>query len=105
MYARILTVDMKPGQGGTYAKEIEQEIIPLLRTFPGFRDEIAGVSADGKQAVGISFWDNAESAAKYKREGYARVLKIMEPVMAGKAVVMEYELTNSTAHHIRVATA
>jgi len=61
MFARIFRADLKPGQGDGYARSIDQKVIPILRKFSGFRDEIAMVSADGKEGIGISFWNGRKT--------------------------------------------
>jgi hypothetical protein len=104
MYTRFLTVDLKPGQGPGYAAALDQKIIPILRTFPGFRDEIAGFSPDGKKAFGMSFWETPEQAAAYKRDGYSRVLEAMTPFIQGEPVVVAYDVTRSTVHNILTQT-
>jgi hypothetical protein len=44
MFARIFRMALKPGQGDGYAHAIDEKVIPILRKFAGFRDEIAMVS-------------------------------------------------------------
>ncbi len=105
MFARIVTVNLKPGEGSGYARMIEQEVIPILRKFAGFRDEIAMVSTDGKQAVGMSLWERREDADAYSRDSYADVLKAMEKHIEGKPVLVTYDVTTSTAHAIETLKA
>lgn len=100
MFVRIFTVKLKPGEGPGFARTIDQDIIPLMRKFAGFRDEIAMVSTDGKQAVGISFWDRQEDADVYSSDGYPAVIAGLEKLMDGAPVLATYELTNSTAHSV-----
>jgi len=103
MFARIVTIPLKPGSKSEYAKAHEKAIIPLLRTHKGFRDVIACVSADGNTGVGISFWDSKESAEAYSCSGFSDVMKALDPVAAGPAQVQPCDVTNSTAHTIAVA--
>ncbi len=100
MFARIFRANLRRGEGPGYARTIEREVIPLLRRFAGFRDEIAMVSSDGKQAVGISFWERQEDAEVYRRDGYAAVVDALEKHVEGTPVVMSYEVTNSTLEAI-----
>ncbi len=103
MFARIITIPLKPGSKLHYAKAHEKTIIPLLRTHEGFRDVIACVSADGNTGIGISFWDSRENAEAYSRSGFSDVMKALEPVATGPAQVQPCDVTNSTAHKIAVA--
>lgn len=98
MFARIFRVVLKPGQGDLYARAIDQKVIPVLEKFSGFRDEIAMVSADGKEGIGISFWDHREDAEAYDRAAYAEVRKTLEPFSAGVPEVHKYRVTTPGVH-------
>ncbi len=104
MYTRFLTVDLKAGQGPAYAATLDQKIIPILKAFAGFRDEIAGFSPDGKKAFGMSFWETKDHADIYRRDGYAKVLEAMTPFIQGDPVVAAYDVTRSTVHNILTQT-
>lgn len=105
MFARIVTIPLKPGSTSEYAKAIEKGVIPLIRTHKGFVDEIGLVTPDGKKALGISFWDSKESAETYNRSGYRDVMKALDHVVAGPAELQVFEVTNSTVHKIAAALA
>jgi heme-degrading monooxygenase HmoA len=98
MFARIFRVALKPGHGDGYSRAIEQKVIPILQRFSGFRDEIAMVSADGKEGIGISFWERQEDAEAYDRAAYADVRKALEPFCAGIPELHKYRVTASTVH-------
>ncbi len=96
MFARIVRMKLKAGLGHGYAQAIDKEIIPTLRTFPGFTGEIAMVSSDGKEAIGISLWEHREDAESYNRKGFAGVVKVLEKYVEGEPELQTYEVTNST---------
>ena len=52
----------------------------------------------GREAVGISLWDQKESAEAYERSTYAEVLKTMGKVIEGTPQVKTYEVSTSTIH-------
>ena len=105
MFARIVSMPLKPGSTAEYAKAIENGVIPLLRTHKGFLDEIALVSSDGNTGFGISFWDSKESADAYSRSGYGEVMKALDNVIGGPTQLQLCEVSNSTAHKIAAARA
>lgn len=105
MFARIVTFPLKPGSKTEFAKVIDQNVVPLLRTHKGFRDQIAFVSADGNTSIGISFWEDRESAEAYSRASFSQVIKDLEPVTAGPAHVQLCDVTNSTAHKLAAFAA
>lgn len=98
MFARLFRVALKPGRGDGYARAIEEKVIPILQKFSGFRDEIAMVSADGKEGIGMSFWERQEDAEAYDRAAYADVRKALEPFMAGTPELRKYLVATSTVH-------
>ena len=98
MFARILHMALKPGQGDAYARAMEQKVIPALQKFKGFRDEIVMVSADGTEGGAISVWDRKEDAEAFESASYADVIKTVEPFMAGAPEVHKYQVTTSTVH-------
>ena len=96
-----LKADGRPG----FVRAIDTETIPALKKFLGFTGEIVMVSNDGKEAIGISLWDNKEHAEAYNRQGYADVLKSLEKFTDGKPELQTYEVTNSTVEKISVRKA
>jgi hypothetical protein len=106
MFARNVSIRLKANSASEFTKLMEDEVIPLLRKQKGFRDEMTFVSPDGKEAVGISLWDQKEHADTYNRDAYPQVLKAMARVVEGTPQVHSYEVSNSTFHKIAVhATA
>lgn len=105
MFARIVRMNLKPGAGKGFTRAIDDEIIPALRKYSGFTGEIAMVSSDGKEAIGISIWDNREHAEEYNRRGFAGVLKALEAHLEGKSDLRTFEVTNSTFEKLPVRKA
>jgi heme-degrading monooxygenase HmoA len=98
MFARHVSFRLKPNLVAEATQTFEKEIIPLLRKQKGFQDEITLFAADGREAVGISIWDQKESAEAYERSTYAEVLKTMGKVIEGTPQVKTYEVSTSTIH-------
>lgn len=100
MYARNVTISLKPNSASEFTQTLEKEILPLLRKQNGFKDEITFLGADGKDAMAISLWDRKESAEQYGRDTYPQVLKGLARVVEGTPEVHAYEVVNSTFHKI-----
>ena len=100
MYARNVTMHLKPNTVSEFTQTLEKDILPLLRKRTGFADEITFVAADGRQALAISLWDGKENADAYGRETYPEVLKGLAKVVEGTPEVGTYEVANSTFHKI-----
>ena len=105
MFARSVSVQLKPGLGTKFTQSLEKEIIPMLRKQKGFQDEITFVGPSGKDAIAISLWDMKENADAYTRGAYPAVLKALEPVVDGTPEVETYEVSNSTFHKIAAPAA
>ena len=104
MYARRVSIELKPNTKADFTNKLQAEIIPLLRKQKGFLDEITFVNAAGKEAFAVSLWDNKENAEAYNRGSYAEVTKILATLVDGTPQVQTYEVANSTFHKI-AATA
>jgi hypothetical protein len=103
MYARRVSLHLKPNSSSEFTRSLEADIIPVLRKQKGFLDEITFVTSSGKEAFGISLWDNKESAEAYNRGSYGDVTRILSKVVEGTAQVDTYEVCNSTYHKIGAA--
>ncbi len=100
MYARNVSLSLKPNSAKEFTKKFEQDILPLLRKQNGFKDEITFLGEGGKDAVAISLWDRKESADAYSRDTYPQVLKGLATMVEGTPKVNAYEVANSTFHKI-----
>lgn len=105
MYARRVSLNLKPNTQAEFTRQLEKEVIPMLRKQKGFQDEITFVVPSGKEAFGISLWDNKESAEAYNRGAYLEVTKLLSKVVEGTPRVETYEVSNSTYHKIGAAVA
>jgi heme-degrading monooxygenase HmoA len=104
MFARHVSMHLKPNARAEFTQTLEKEIIPLLRKQKGFQDEIAFVAAGGgTEVVAISLWDKKEDAEAYQRGSYPEVLKTLAKVVDGTPEVRNFEVTNSTLQKIAVA--
>lgn len=105
MFARHVRMHLKADGRPGFVKAIDNETIPALKKFAGFSGEIVLVSNDGRDAIGISLWDNKEHAETYNRQGYSDVLKALEKFTDGKPELRTYEVTNSTVEKLSVRKA
>ena len=100
MYARNVSISLKPNTAKEFTKKLETDILPLLKKQNGFKDEITFLAEGGKDAVAISLWDRKESADAYGRDTYPEVLKGLATMVEGTPRVNAYEVTSSTFHTI-----
>jgi hypothetical protein len=100
MYAREVSLHLKPNAGNDFTRTIEKDILPRLRKQTGFADELTFLSANGQDAVAISLWDRKENADAYSRDTYPQVLKDLATVVEGTPEVQAFQVANSTFHKI-----
>jgi hypothetical protein len=105
MYARRVSMKLKPNSTVEFTQRLEKDVIPMLRKQNGFRDEITFVAPGGTDAFGVSLWDTKQNADTYDRAHYAEVTKILAKVVDGTPRVETYEVANSTFHKIASAAA
>ncbi len=103
MFARKVSMHLKPNSVAEFTQRLDKEIIPQLRKQKGFQDEITFVGPSGTQAFGISLWERAENAEAYNRGTYPEVTRLLATVVEGTPQVETYEVANSTFHKIAAA--
>ena len=100
MFARNVTLHLKPNTSAEFTRTVETDVLPLLRRQDGFKDEMTLVAADGADVVAISLWEKKENAEAYGRDTYPEVLKSLSKVVEGTPQIESYEVSNSTFHKI-----
>jgi heme-degrading monooxygenase HmoA len=105
MFARSVTMRLKPNTVSDFNRTLEKEILPLLQKQKGFRDELTLVSSNGSEVVGISLWDQRQDAEAYQRTTYPEVQKLLSKVIEGTPQVQTHEVSTSTFHKVAAHTA
>ena len=103
MFARSVTMRIKPSSVAEINKIVEKEVVPLLQKQKGFRDELVLVASNGSEVLGISLWDQKADAEAYQRTTYPEVQKILSRVVEGTPQIQNYDVSHSTIH--RAATS
>jgi hypothetical protein len=98
MYARNVSIHLKPNMLSDYTQTFEKDVLPLLRKQNGFKDEIAFSGPGGTDVTAISLWDNKANAEAYNSNIYPDVVKTLARVMDGTPQVQSGEVVNSTIH-------
>ncbi len=105
MFARHVSMRLKPDRVAEFTRTVEQEVIPLLRRQKGFRDEITLIVPGGTEAIGISLWDQIENAEAYSGRAYSEVMEALTKVIDGTPKVRTFEVGNSTFYKLAAGTA
>ena len=105
MFARNVSIRLKPNMLSDYTRTFEKEILPLLRKQKGFKDEITFANASGVDVTAISLWENKTDAEAYNTNTYPQVLKTMARFIEGTPKVHTSDVVNSTFHKSAVPVA
>jgi hypothetical protein len=105
MFARSISIHLKPNSIAEFTRLIEKDILPTLRKQKGFKDEITLIVPGGAEALAVSLWETKENAEFYSRDAYPGVLKALGKVLEGTPQVRTYEVCNSTLHNIAAQDA
>src|SRR3954465_6071406 len=100
MYARNVSIRLKPSMLNDYNKTFELEVLPLLRKQKGFKDEITFFIPDANNVVAISLWNSKDEAETYNTAGYPEVLKLLSKTVEGTPSVRTFEVISSTLHKL-----
>lgn len=100
MFARNVSMNLKPNTLTEFLKAMENEIVPLLRKQKGFQDEITLSVPRRSEVVAISFWDQNENAKAYHSSGYPEVLKILKKFLDGTPHVRTFDVVSSTLQKV-----
>ena len=103
MFARRVSLHLKPNSIAEFTERLEKDVIPMLRKQKGFQDELTFFTPGGSDVFAISLWESAENAEAYNRAAYPEVTKILARVIEGTPRVETYEVVNSTFHKIAAA--
>ena len=101
MFARHVSVKLKPNTLTEFTRIMDNEILPWLRKQKGFRDMIILAVPGGREIVSISFWDQEENAELYNSIGYPAALEILKKILSGAAHVKTFDVVSSTLHKSR----
>ena len=96
MFARIVSLQVKPNASSEFARVFENEIVPALRRQRGFSDEMLFVDPGGPETVAISLWNSRQDADAYGREIYPQLLKSLAKLIERAPAVGTFQLAYST---------
>ena len=104
MFARDITIHLKPNTLNDFTTTLEKEVVPVLRKQAGFRDEIVLATEGANNVSAISLWDTKEQAEAYANNVYPGVLKALDRFLDGAPKLRTLTVINSTAHKLTMAS-
>ena len=106
MFTRIVEITTKAGKAKELSRTIGEKVLALLRTQPGFVDELTLISDQNPDRVlAMSFWNTKEDAERYNRETFPKINEIIRGSIEGNLKVQTFDVDQSTAHSIAAGKA
>ena len=106
MYARMIQLTAKSGQGKDLSKVMQERALPILKQQPGFVDALAlNSDTEPNQFVGISIWKSKEDADKYLGGQARQVLESIKPLLVGEPTFRTFNVEASIALSVGVGRA
>ena len=102
MFARSITMSIKPGRARDLAEVMEIEIIPRRRREEGFQDAIILIAPSGREAIDLSLWSRREDADRQGERASERVRRRLADLLDSAEPARTFQVWNSTFHAIRV---
>jgi len=83
MYARIVTVQTRPGQLDPASALFCELALPFAQAQPGFRQALLLTDADTGQAITITLWDSEQSQRASEADGrFMQQVSQVAPLLA-----------------------
>ncbi len=104
MFARVIEIKTKPGKAPELCHSIHDSILELLKSQPGFVDEIVLISeTEEDKVLAVSFWKSRDEEERYAHEHYKRVNELIQQHIHVAPKVHRFLVDTSTAHKIAKA--
>jgi heme-degrading monooxygenase HmoA len=100
MFARNVSVNLRPGALAEFTKAMENEILPWLRKQKGFLGVIILAAPGGREVLAISLWDQKENAQAYHSTGYPQALKIVGKLLEETPHVRTFNVVSATLEKV-----
>jgi predicted glycosyltransferase involved in capsule biosynthesis len=82
MFARLLELTVKAEKKPELFSKIEQDVLPILRKYTGFREIVnMEVESEPTKVYLISLWNQKTDAEKYDKENFPKVKAMYEPFL------------------------
>ena len=107
MFARIVQITAKSGQGPNLSEHVRGRTINVLKQQPGFIDMLVLKSdSDPNQFVGISLWKSKEEAEKFLASPeWQQLVQEFRPLVQGDPIIRTFNVDASTTHNVGIIRA
>lgn len=94
MYARLITIQTKPGMAEEGAAIYRDSVVPAAKKQTGFKGALLLTDSANNKAISVTMWNTEADRAASEASGYVQEqLAKMGAVMAGAPVRETYEVS------------
>jgi len=105
MIARIVTCTIQPARVNEFRKLLNEQILPLVQSQPGFVDNIEALDPNTGQFSCTTLWKARTDVETYDNSVFPEVASKMSPLLQGNPSVQTLPVENSSTHGLRAAAA
>jgi quinol monooxygenase YgiN len=106
MFTRIVECYVKNDKTPDFNETLQNHVLPILRSQPGFVDLMALSSDDEpNRTVSISIWKSRADAERYQRDHFQEVADLIRPLLRDEPSIELYNVETSTAHRVTMGKA
>jgi quinol monooxygenase YgiN len=106
MFSRIVECYVKREKRQEFADKMQNLVLPILQSQPGFVDLLALSSEDEpERTVSISLWKSRADAERYHRAHFDEIIHSIRHTLRDEPSVEFYDVQASTAHRFAVGKA
>jgi len=106
MFTRIVECYVKKEKKQDFTEKMQNAVLPILQSQPGFVDLLALSSEDEPERVAsISLWRSRADAERYHRAHYDEIVDSLRPMLRDEPSIEFYNVEASIAHHIAAVKA
>ena len=103
MFARNISLLLKPNTLPMFPKRLEDQALPMLGKQVDFLDAIV-LENERAHVTAISLWNSRQHADAYEKSTYQRAVKSLETILDGRARCVG-TVVHSTSHQLAGVTA
>jgi hypothetical protein len=105
MIARIVTCTVQPARVNEFRKLLNEQLLPLVQSQPGFVDNIEALDPNTGQFSCTTLWKARTDVEAYDNGVFPEVASKMSPLLQGNPSVQTLPVENSSTHRVRAAAA
>jgi Antibiotic biosynthesis monooxygenase len=81
MFVLVATAQVRANAGADFAQAFRNQLLPSVRSQPGFTGELLFVVPGGPEIMVITFWDTPQSASRYEHDAWPDMVECLTKII------------------------